>query len=363
MIRGMPRPRPLRLHKETNRHGTVVWYVRVGQGPRIRIKGEYGSPEFEAAYQSAVNGERPRTPGKAAHGTLRWLFDLYRQTSAWTGLAQSTRSKREQIMMRVLETAGHEPVSAITEAHVIAGRERRAATPSSAQAFLDTLHGLFKWAVKSKLAKVDPTLNVKVETKPKRRGGYPPWTDDDMARFEARWPRGTRERVLFDILAYTGLRIGDAAVLGRQHVRNGVIRIDSEKTGVRVEIPMLAPLKATIEAGPTGDLAFVVTRRGTPFNKGALGTAFVEAARAAGIRGKSAHGMRKAAATRAAENGATERELEAIFGWSGGRMATLYTRSANRSRLAAGAIGKLDRAETENRTSIPAPMAEVREKN
>ena len=359
----MPRPRPLRLHKETNRHGTVVWYVRVGQGPRIRIKGEYGSREFEAAYQSAVNGERPRTPGKAAHGTLGWLFDLYRQTSAWTGLAQSTRSKREQIMMRVLETAGREPVSAITEAHVIAGRERRAASPSSAQAFLDTLHGLFKWAVKSKLAKVDPTLNVKVETKPKRRGGYPPWTDDDMARFEARWPRGTRERVMFDILAYTGLRIGDAAVLGRQHLRNGVIRIDSEKTGMRVEIPMLAPLKATIEAGPTGDLAFVVTRRGTPFNKGALGTAFVQAARAAGVRGKSAHGMRKAAATRAAENGATERELEAIFGWSGGRMATLYTRSANRSRLAAGAIGKLDRAETENRTSIPAPMAEVREKN
>ncbi len=59
---------------------------------------------------------------------------------------------------------------------------------------------------------------------------------------------------------------------------------------------------------------------------------------------------RKAAATRAAENGATERELEAIFGWSGGRMATLYTKSANRTRLAAGAIGKLDRGETENRT-------------
>jgi hypothetical protein len=57
------------------------------------------------------------------------------------------------------------------------------------------------------------------------------------------------------------------------------------------------------------------------------------------------------------------RELQAIFGWSGGRMATLYTKSANRSRLAAVAIGKLDRAETENRTSIPAPSAEVRAGN
>jgi hypothetical protein len=141
------------------------------------------------AYQSAVNGERPRTPGEAAHGTLGWLFDLYRQISAWTDLAQSTHYKREQIIMRVLETAGHELVSAITEAHVIAGRERRSASPSSAQAFLDTLHRVFKWAVKSKLAKIDPTLNVKVETKPNRRGGYPPWTDDDMAKFEARWAR------------------------------------------------------------------------------------------------------------------------------------------------------------------------------
>src|SRR4029077_8759083 len=39
------------------------------------------------------------------------------------------------------------------------------------------------------------------------------------------------------------------------------------------------------------------------WTKGALGTEFVAAARAAGVFGKSAHGMRKAAATRAAENG------------------------------------------------------------
>jgi integrase len=375
LILPMPRPRPPHLHREANRHGKVVWYVRVGKGSRVRIKAAYGTPEFEAAYQAAIRGERPRGPGKVARGTLGWLFDLYRQTSAWSDLAKSTRYKREKIMMRVLATAGHQPVSAINEIHVIAGRERRAATPASAQAFIDTLHGLFKWAVSVKLAASDPTLNVKVKTKSKRKGGYPPWTDEDMTKFEARWPRGTRERVMFDILTYTGLRIGDVATLGRQHLkqqtimidgqlgRRTVISIDSEKTGMRVEIPMLAPLKATIEAGPTGDLAFIVTRRGTQFNKGALGTAFVEAARAAGVRGKSAHGLRKAAATRAAENGATERELEAIFGWSGGRMATLYTESANRIRLAAGAIGKLDRAETENRTSIPAPSAEVRAGN
>jgi integrase len=360
----MPRPRPYRLLKETNRHGKTVWYVRDGKGPRVRINGVYGTPEFEAAYQAAINGEKPAgSPASPTGGTLAWLFDLYRQTSAWTDLAYSTRYKREKIIKRVLATAGHHQLAAIDEAAIIAGRERRANTPAAAQAFIDSLHGMFKWAVKAKLATVDPTLNVKVETKPKRKGGYPPWTDEDMEKFEARWPRGTRERLLFDILCFTGLRIGDVARLGRQHIKNGVIKIDNEKTGMRVEIPVLPPLKATIEAGPVGDLAFIVTRRGVQWNKGALGTYFSDSARAAGIHGKSAHGMRKAAATRAAENGATERELEAIFGWSGGRMATMYTRSANRTKLAAGAIHKLDRPEAETGTSIPAPDLKVRDKN
>jgi len=279
----MPRPRPPHLHRETNRHGKAVWYVRLGRGSRKRIKAQYGTPEFETAYRAAVVGERSRGPGRAARGTLGWLFDLYRQTTAWTDLAQSTRYKREKIMTRVLATAEHQPVSAINDAAVIAGRERRAATPASAQAFIDTLHGLFKWAVSMKLAASDPTLNVKVKTKSKRKGGYPPWTDEDMANFEARWPRGTRERVIFDILAYTGLRIGDVATLGRQHLkqrtivvegqplRQTVISIDSEKTGMRVELPLLLQLKETLDAGPTGDLAFIVTRRGTALDQGRAG--------------------------------------------------------------------------------------------
>jgi hypothetical protein len=46
-------------------------------------------------------------------------------------------------------------------------------------------------------------------------------------------------------------------------------------------------------------------------------------------------------------------ELEAVFGWFGGPIAMLYARNANRSRLAAGAIGKLDRAETDDRYLFP----------
>jgi hypothetical protein len=51
---------------------------------------------------------------------------------------------------------------------------------------------------------------------------------------------------------------------------------------MRVELPLLPQLKDTLDAGPTGDLAFIVTRRGTPWTKGALGTEFVAAAKSCG---------------------------------------------------------------------------------
>jgi len=54
--------------------------------------------------------------------------------------------------------------------------------------------------------------------------------------------------------------------------------------------------------------------RGKPLTKESFGNLFRKAVRAAGIKGRSAHGLRKVGATRAAENGATVAELEAIFG-------------------------------------------------
>ncbi|MCE3248703.1 MAG: integrase family protein, partial [Geminicoccaceae bacterium] len=56
----------------------------------------------------------------------------------------------------------------------------------------------------------------------------------------------------------------------------------------------------------------------------------------------SAHGLRKAGATIAAENGATEHQLMAIFGWDSPKQAALYTRAANRRKLAGGAMHLLE---------------------
>jgi hypothetical protein len=85
----MPRPRKPYLHKETNRHGKTVWYVRnkdVG-GKRTRIRGEYGSVEFNRDYDNAVADlfNRPRlaiepneNAAKVFEGSLKWLWEDYK---------------------------------------------------------------------------------------------------------------------------------------------------------------------------------------------------------------------------------------------------------------------------------------------
>lgn len=353
----MPKPRPPHLHRQRSRHGAVVWYVRRGHGLRIRIRGEFGSPEFEAEYRTALDGTPVERTKKARVGTLEWLWDRYRETTVWATLSLATRRQRENIMSGVLKQSGHEQATAIRRQHVVAGRDRRAHTPAQARNFLDAVRGLFRWAVDAGHVKADPTSGVKNPARPKS-GGFPVWTEDDVERYETRWPIGTKERIWLGVLLYTGLRRGDAVRLGRQHVRDGVVTLRTEKTGIMVTIPILPALDEILRAGPRGDLAFICGESGRPLTKESFGNLFRDACNAAGVA-KSAHGVRKIGATRAANNGATVAELEAIFGWQGGGMASLYTRAADRARLAKGAMSKLGR--TADEQSIPSPARKVRE--
>lgn len=349
----MPRPRPPHLHRETTRHGRTTWYVRIGKGPRTRITAEFGTPEFDIQYQAAITGKPRPKRGTPAVGSFAWLWERYRETGAWTNLSAATRRQRENILKASLETGGHQPASHFTQQTIIAGRDRRAATPAQARNWLDAMRGLFGWATEARHIKADPTAGVK--NPPRKAGqGFIPWTLDHVAAYHARWPLGTRQRVWLDVLLYTGLRRGDAVQLGRQHVRDGVATLRTEKSqgAVEVNLPILPVLQATLDAGPCGDLTYICGENGRPLTKESFGNMFKDACKAAGVPG-SAHGVRKIAATTAANNGATVAQLKALFGWTSDSMAALYTKTADRRRLAIEAAHKME-------TSIPAPSHPVR---
>jgi len=261
----------------------------------------------------------------------------------------------------VLKSAGHQSYRAITKAAVVSGKDRRAHTPAQARNYLDAMRGLFKWAKSAQHIAVDSAEGVK---NPKRNKGpgFPIWTEADVESYYKRWPLGTKERVWLDVLLFTGLRRGDAVVIGRQHVRNGVATLRTEKSQgeITVTLPILPVLQRTLDAGPIGDLAFICGKNGKPFKKESFGNVFKDACAAAGLHDRSAHGCRKIGATRAAEEGASVAQLNAIFGWTGTAMASPYTQTADRKRLAVEAM-KMIAGRNETATSIPSPMRKVRD--
>ena len=141
----MPRPRPPHLHHESTIHGALVWYVRVGKGPRIRMKEAYGTPEFDAAYHAALSGEAIPTsePNGPVAGTLAWLVERYRDSQAWAELAPATRKLRERIFQQSLQKAVGMPCRVVAPKHIQAGLDARKATPFQATKFLDAMRGMF----------------------------------------------------------------------------------------------------------------------------------------------------------------------------------------------------------------------------
>lgn len=336
----MPKPKLPHLQREKTRHGKMVWYVRMGQGPRIRLNAAYGTPEFMTQYTAALRGEMPaKTNAKSSKGTLAWLVGRYKESSAWSSLASTTRRQRELIYKSVIANSDNVAFSKITSKDIRNAREHRKATPFAANNFLKAMRKLFDWAKEAEYVPANPAEDVdflKVQTE-----GHTPWNMDDVRKYEAHWAVGTRERVWLHVLLYTGFRLGDACKVGWQHTKENWISIRTEKTLVPLEIPVFQQLIDTLLVGPTSDLAWICNEYGRPFVKASFGNAFRRATRQAGIFGKSAHGLRKTLATHGAESGLTEEELQAFFGWKSSRMSGIYTKSARRKTMAMNAGKKM----------------------
>ncbi len=143
----MPRPRKPYVHRDVDRHGNVRWYYRKPGGRRHRLPGAYESPEWLAAYHTVLTGKPPELQQPMDKKSLRWLCGRYFRSTAFHGLAESTKAQRRNILKNVCKTAGHAPYRSITRKDIAQGRDRRADTPAAAYNYLRTMGYLFEWAV------------------------------------------------------------------------------------------------------------------------------------------------------------------------------------------------------------------------
>ena len=228
------------------------------------------------------------------------------------------------------------PVKVVSAAHVKMLRDRKAATPGAANNRRKYLSSMFGWAVENGLLLLNPAREVR-----KVRyvtSGFHTWTVDEVRQFEEKHPIGTKARLALALLLYLGVRRGNVVTLGRQHAKGGWLRMVPRKTRHRrqetSEKPILPVLADIIAQTPTGALTFIETEYGRPFTAAGFGNWFRQRCDEAGLPQCSAHGLRKAGATMAAENGATDRQLMAPYHWTSAAQANVYTATANRKRMA-----------------------------
>ena len=344
----------------TDRHGKRRARFRK-RGFSTYLTGAPWSDDFMRQYGAALDGVKAQARNVGAErmipGTLNALITAYLDPAS-SSLFKTRAAETQRTQRNILENfadehgpkllfradKGGRRAMLLAPEHMQTIVNGKAATPFAQRNFLNTVRVMFQWAKKEGRIPDDPTLGVtreKVKT-----SGYPTWSEAEIERFEAAHPIGTKGRLAFALLLYTGQRRGDAVKLGRQNIHDDVLTIDQGKTEggeeAHLEIPVHPKLRAIIDATPTvGVKTFLVTHFGKPYTAPGFGNWFRELCDAAGCHNVSAHGLRKATARRLAEIGCTANQIAAITGHATLKEVQRYTNAADRKRMAREAIAKL----------------------
>ena len=218
---------------------------------------------------------------------------------------------------------------------------------------------LMKHAVEIGLRSDDPTRDVPAIRV--KSDGFHSWTDDEIAKFEAKHLVGSKPRLALALLLHSGQRRSDVVRMGRQHVREGVRQVRQVKTGAELMIPVHPELSAIIEQVQTTNLTFLISESGKPFTAG-FSHWFRARCNEAGLLHCSAHGLRKAAARRLAEAGCTEHEIAAITGHASLREIVRYTKAADQRRLARAGMEKMSAKQEQKLSNLGGGLT-IRGKN
>lgn len=325
-----------------DRHGKArCYYRRDGLRIALPLPGESG---FIQAYEdaSARLARAPTIQSKApASGTFDALCVSYYNSPAFMGLQPGTRATYRQIIDRWREEHGNKRVAHLRRTDILAHMSARAEAsgPHSANNLLAKLKILCRFAVENEWRRDDPAASVR--NMRAKSEGFKAWTEEDIAAFVAHWPKGTRPYLALVLLLYTGQRRGDVVKMGRQHVSGQTIRVVQQKTGARLIIPLHATLRAAIDRTPKANLTFLMTEYGKPFSGAGFGNLFRDWCADAGLKGLSAHGLRKAAARRLAEAGCGALQIAAVTGHKTLSELQVYTAAADQERMARDAMKRI----------------------
>jgi integrase len=327
-----------------DRHGRLRRYFRRRGCRDIPLPGDVGSEDFMRAYQAAL-GEPTKRPSPHAAGTLAKLTEDFYRSIEFANLKPSSRKLYRLVLDPIIARDGHRLVRDMPRDKVRKIIEEIGVSkPGLANLTRKALRRLLTYAVDIGYRNDNPVAGIK----PYKLSARHTWTERELSAFEARWPSGTRQRLAYTLLLYTGQRVGDVVRMRRQDIADGYVNVVQQKTGVALAIPIHPKLHEALKAGPTKGMTLVGDQYGRAITAPALTNMMKRAAKAAGLNRKCLpHGLRKALLRRLAEHGGSAKEIAAVSGHKTLGEVERYTAEADQRKLSAAAMAKLTETKDE----------------
>lgn len=301
-------------------------------------------PEFIAAWARA-EATKPDHAPPVPVGTITATIRTLRASAKWRALSASYRLALRPHIDQIETDHGTLPIRGLRAKHLEADLAKLDANPANAR--------LKAWRLIMAQAKAAGTItddpSGAITKRSAKSAGHAAWTAAEVQQVRDHWPIGTRQRAALELLAWTGARVSDASRLTVGNIgADGLLTFRQQKTGGMAYVPWTCALPAwalrweaereAMRAAVSACAGFTLleTSYGRARTVKGLSNLISDAAAAAGLTGRSAHGLRKFRLTAIAESGGT---AHAIMSWGG--HATLseaehYTRSANRRALVMG---------------------------
>ena len=318
------------------------FYYRRGGRYWGRLPGKPGPAEFAREYErlNTSFGQAPAAP--AIPGTFGHLVESYLAGAEYRqNLKLKTREAYRYDLDTLKSVFGTARTDDIDVTHVLALRDKLAATPGKANTLIRTMRVVFAWGIVRRMAKRNPADLKASNVKALRLGEHKPWPPAAIEIFRAQ--AAPHLALAMELALWTGQRQGDLIRVRWDDVRAGVLRVVQEKTGKELWVPISQPLAAILAEAPKMAVTMLVNSKGRPWARAnPLAQAFGDELKRLGLTDLVFHGLRKTTAVVLAEAGCTTKQIAAITGQSD-QMVEHYTRMADRSHLASAAVVKLER--------------------
>ena len=332
----------------TDRHGRKRVRFRKGYYSTY-LAGVPYSESFMRQYHAALDGKEDRLDSmkeeRIGYGTIDAVIVSFYRSTDFLKLKNNTRKVRKNMLERFRMEHGQKRVAMLTVAHMKAILGNMSDRPGAANGLLKALRVLLRHAVDMGLIHDNPARNVR--KLPVRNEGFHSWTENDVELFEVTHRPGTRAHLALALLLYTGQRRSDVVRMGWQHIDGNLLSVTQDKTGTFLKVPMHPKLVAAINFMPRTNFTFLLTESGSPFSAAGFGNWFRDRCNEAGLQHCSAHGLRKACATRLANAGCTPEQIKSITGHKTLSEVARYTKAADQERNAKQAMTNLLRSESE----------------